>query len=111
MARSTTHSTTRKTFKDAAQPHPDAILLRLMNEHTKAQARVEAALEITPASMSEQAFDRLCWRVSDIEDAILTQPSCTPEGLRIKARIAARYMQAPEDWGGRTYDALGRLVD
>ncbi|QRM28700.1 hypothetical protein [Microvirga sp. VF16] len=93
---------------------PDAALLRLMDEHTKAQARVKAAeiaLEAKPARLSEAKFDRLCWKVSDIEDAILAQPSSTPEGLRMKTRIASRYLQAPEDWGGRTYDVFGRFVE
>jgi hypothetical protein len=114
MARSTSHFTTRKPLKNAAPSHPDATLLRLMAEHAKAQTRVEAAetaLEAAPASMSEKAFDRLCNKVSDIEDVILAQPARTPEGLRIKARIAARYMQAPADWGGRTYDVFGRFVE
>ena len=114
MARSTSHSTTRKPLKTTVQPHPDTALLRLMDEHAKAQARVEAAetaLEAKSQSMSEAKFCRLCWKVSDIEDAILAQPMRTPEGLGIKARIAARYMQAPEDWGGRTYDVFGRFVE
>jgi hypothetical protein len=49
--------------------------------------------------------------VSGIEDAILVQPTHTPEGLRIQARIAARYMQSPADWGLRTYDVLGLFVE
>ena len=114
MARSTSHSTTRKLHTTAAQPHPDAILLWLMAEHTKAQARVDAAdilLQAKSHSMPEAKFDRLCWTVSDIEDAILTHPSHTPEGLGIKARISARYMQSPADWGLCTYDVFGRFVD
>ena len=114
MARSTSHSTTRKLSNPTAQPHPDAALLRLMAEHTKAQARVEAGeilLEADPGSMSETAFYRLCDKVSDIEDAILTYSTHTPEGLGIKARIAARYMQSPADWGLRTYDVFGHFVD
>jgi hypothetical protein len=108
------HSTTRKTLKNAAQPHPDAILLWLMAEHTKAQACVDAAdilLEAKSHSIPEAKFDRLCWTVSDIEDVILAQPAHTPEGLRIKARIAARYTQSPEDWGLRTYDVFGLFVE
>jgi hypothetical protein len=84
-----------------------------MAKHAKAQTRVEAAeaaLESGAASMSDRAFDRLCWKILDIEDAILAQPAHTPEGLRIQAQIAARYMQAPEDWGWRTYDVCGRFV-
>ena len=114
MARSTSRTTTRKLHTTAAQPHPDAILLWLMAEHTKAQARVDAAdilLEAKSHSMSEAKFDRLCWTVSDIEDVILAQPAHTPEGLRIKARIAARYTQSPEDWGLRTYDVFGLFVE
>ena len=113
MDRSTSRPTTCKSHNTAAQSHPDAALLRLMSEHVKAQARVEAAevaLEVAPASMPDRAFDRLCAKVSGIEDAILAQLSRTPEGLGIKARIAARYMQAPEDWGLRTYEVLGRFV-
>lgn len=63
MARSTSHSITSKL---TAQPHPDATLLRLMNEHATAQARVEAAeiaLDADPRSLSDKAFDRLCARV------------------------------------------------
>ena len=93
-----TSDSRRNTSKPTA-PHPDAILLWLMAEHTKAQARVEAAdilLEAKPRNrLAEAKFERLCWTVSDIEDVILAQPAHTPEGLRIKARIAARYMQAP----------------
>jgi hypothetical protein len=115
MARSTSPSTTRKLSNPTAdQPRPDAALLRLMAEHTKAQACVEAGeilLEADPGSMSETAFYRLCDKVSDIEDAILTQPTHTPEGLGIKARIAARYMQSPADWGLRTYDVFGLFVE
>jgi hypothetical protein len=114
MDRSASRITTRKTLKNAAQPHPDAALLRLMAEHAIAQAHVEAGeilLGADPTSMSEKAFYRLCWTVSDIEDAILAQPAHTPEGLRIKARIAARYMQAPADWGLRTYDVFGLFVE
>jgi hypothetical protein len=102
MDRSTSRTTTRKALKHTAQPHPDAALLRLMAEHAIAQARVEAGEilpEADPGSMSETAFYRLCTKVSDIEDAILTYPTHTPEGLGVKARIAARYMQTPEDWG------------
>jgi hypothetical protein len=114
MARSTSASTTRKLHTTAAQPHPDAVLLRLMADHAIAQARVEAGeilLEADPASVSDKAFYRLCNKVSDIEDAILAQPSHTPEGLGIKARIAARYMQSPADWGLRTYDVFGLFVE
>jgi hypothetical protein len=114
MAGSTSPTTTRKALKHTAQPHPDAALLWLMAEHTKAQARVDAAdilLEAKSHSMPEAKFDRLCWTVSDIEDVILAQPAHTPEGLRIKARIAARYMQAPADWGLRTYDVFGLFVE
>jgi hypothetical protein len=103
MDRSTSHATTSKTLKNAAQPHPDAILLWLMAEHTKAQARVDAADILLQAKLrnrlAEAKFDRLCWTVSDIEDVILAQPAYTPEGLRIKARIAARYTQSPEGLG------------
>jgi hypothetical protein len=108
-----TSDTRRRTSKPTA-PHPDAILLWLMAEHTKAQARVDAAdilLEAKSHSMPEAKFDRLCWTVSDIEDAILAQPAHTPEGLGIKARIAARYTQSPEDWGLRTYDVFGLFVE
>jgi hypothetical protein len=49
--------------------------------------------------------------VSGIEDAILVQPTHTPEGLRVQAQIAARYMQALADWGGRTYDVFSRFVE
>jgi hypothetical protein len=114
MARSTSASTTRKLHTTAAQPHPDAVLLRLMADHAIAQARVEASeilLEADPASMSDKAFYRLCPKVSDIEDTILAQPAHTPEGLRIKARIAARYMQSPADWGLRTYDVFALFVE
>ena len=84
MARSTPRTTTRKTLKNAAQPHPDAALLRLMAEHTKAQARVEvaaAALEAKPRDrLAEAKFDRLCWTVSDIEDAILARAASVVRG-------------------------------
>jgi hypothetical protein len=114
MDRSTSHSTTRKTLKNTIQSHPDAALLRLMDEHIKAQAHLDAAdilLEADPGSMPEAKFYRLCNKVSDIEDAILKQPAHSPEGLRAKALIAARYMQAPADWGLRTYDVLGLFVE
>jgi hypothetical protein len=114
MARSTSHTTPRKALKHTAQPHPDAALLRLMAEHTKAQACVEAGeilLEADPGRMSETAFYRLCSKVSDIEDTILAQPSHTPEGLGVKALIAARYIRSPEDWGLRTYDVFGLFVE
>ena len=107
-------SDSRRRASKPTAPHPDAILLWLMAEHTKAQARVEAAdilLEAKPRNrLAEAKFDRLCWTVSDIEDVILAQPTHTPEGLGIKARIAARYMQAPEDRGWRTYEVLGHFV-
>jgi hypothetical protein len=108
-----TSDTRRRTSKPTT-PHPDAILLWLMAEHTKAQARVDAAdilLQAKSHSMPEAKFDRLCWTVSDIEDVILAQPSHTPEGLGIKARIAARYTRSPEDWGLRTYDVFGLFVE
>jgi hypothetical protein len=114
MARSTSRTTTRKTSRTSAQPHPDAALLRLMAEHAIAQARVEAGeilLEADPGRMSETAFYRLCSKVSDIEDTILAQPSHTPEGLGVKALIAARYIRSPEDWGLRTYDVFGLFVE
>ncbi|QRM27348.1 hypothetical protein [Microvirga sp. VF16] len=114
MARSTFHSTTRTLTKPAAQAHPDAALLLLMDEHTKTQARVDAAeivLQADPGILPDKAFYRLCDKVSDIEDAILATPTRTPDGLRIKARIAARYLQAPEDWGWRAYDVFGRFVE
>lgn len=112
MARSTSHSA-YKLHTTAAQSHPDAALLRLMDEHIKAQAHVNAAkilLEADPGSMPDAKFYRLCNKVSDIEDAILKHPAHSPEGLRIKAQIAARYMQAPADWGLRTYDVFGLFV-
>jgi hypothetical protein len=114
MARSTSRTTTRKLHTTAAQPHPDAALLRLMAEHTKAQACVEAGeilLEADPGRMSETAFYLLCSNVSDVEDTILAQPSHTPEGLGVKALIAARYIRSPEDWGLRTYDVFGLFVE
>ncbi|WP_262271143.1 hypothetical protein [Microvirga yunnanensis] len=113
MARSTARSAPRKLHTTATHSHPDAALLRLVTEHAKAKARLEAA-EIAamaqPPKLSEAKFDRLCNQVSDIEDAILNQPAHSLDGIRAKALIAARYMQAPEDWGLRTYEVLGSFV-
>ncbi|WP_201838843.1 hypothetical protein [Microvirga zambiensis] len=113
MARSTSPTTARMIHNTAARAHPDLVLLRLMDQHTKARARVDAielAVMVKRQRLPEAEFDRLCAKVSGIEDAILAQPSHTPEGLGIKARIAARYMQTPEDWGVRTYEVLSRFL-
>jgi hypothetical protein len=60
MARSTPN--THTTLKNTAQRHPDALLLRLMAKHAKAQTRVEAAeaaLESGAASMSDRLLPSL----------------------------------------------------
>jgi len=105
MARSKLHPATRKP----ARLQPDAALLRLADKHTKAQVLVDAA-ETAPSGLSDEAFDRLCAKVFALEDTLLAQPARTLEGLRVKARLAARYLQSPEAWGWRTYTVLGQLV-
>ena len=108
-----TSDSRRRTSKPTA-PHPDAILLWLMAEHTKAQARVEAAVAALEANSRKR-------RQRPIRPAVregLRHRGCHSRAGRphaggswIKARIAARYMQAPEDWGLRTYEVLGRFIE
>ncbi|KLK90752.1 hypothetical protein AA309_23880 [Microvirga vignae] len=51
-----------------------------------------------PRSLSDAEFDALCYEMFDVRDAIQAQPARTNDGLAVKARIAARYLQAPDDW-------------
>jgi hypothetical protein len=82
----------------------NAELLRLAQAFEHAQSRVDAAEAVLTAMSKtdkeglrevERQFDELCRELFRIREAIRGLPARTPDGLAVKARLAARYFQAP----------------
>lgn len=93
------------TTKPETVPHGDAELSRALAAHGKLVDEINAGLHSPDGNVSQDATDR----EYAFEDVICTRPAQTFEGVAVKLRLAAHWIEVEEKDGVEDRCALSAL--